>query len=273
MLVIASASDPTAIYFYGYLQNRGKSSRFIELEDCGWSHRDLIEVITFATGVYYREPEPTTWAALNFLTAIRSVAMNHPNVISAPYQASNWSKPLQMSKISREYSDGTVRGIETLVSNSAKTPCSEGEPLVVKSISGWRSIVVESGDPQLRFVSSSVQAHPVQYQKLVAGTNVRVHLVGKDVFACSVQSASLDYRYGPDVGYEATCLPKPVAEWCKRVASAEGLRFAGIDLMRAHDSYMCLEINPMPGYESFEQKAFADTSPISNSLMRELGCA
>ena len=36
---------------------------------------------------------------------------------------------------------------------------------------------------------------PTQFQQFIAGTNIRVHVVGTEIFATQIESDAVDYRY------------------------------------------------------------------------------
>jgi hypothetical protein len=264
-LIIASSSDLTASYFWRYLQGRQVSCSLIQLEHYAWDAKALEHIVSGAAGIYYRAPGPTSLASINFLTAVRSVVAAHSNVIAPSDASTNWSKPLQMAMLLQKYRSDYVRGVDTYVSN-VKIPRSED--YVVKSMSNSRSTVVTSSCPELQLTSPL--AHPVQFQTRLIGMNVRVHQVGSQTFACTVLADALDYRYSSSAIYESIQPPDGLMSWCRYVTESEGLRFAGIDLIKTGNTFACLEINPMPGYEGFETHAFDGSCPISDALYGEL---
>ena len=83
----------------------------------------------------------------------------------------------------------------------------------------------------------------------MAGTDVRMHVVGREVFATRTLTDGIDYRYatlqGGSTEIEATLLSEDVVARCLALAEALGLPFAGIDL-RVSDSgrIVCFEVNP-----------------------------
>jgi glutathione synthase/RimK-type ligase-like ATP-grasp enzyme len=114
---------------------------------------------------------------------------------------------------------------------------------------------------------------PTQFQAFIDGTNIRVHVVGSEVFATAVHSGATDYRYAQDqVGHSAELrpieLPADVSENCVRLTQALGLAFAGIDLKMTPDNRMfCFEVNPCPGFSYYE----ANTGqPIAQSVAQYL---
>lgn len=139
---------------------------------------------------------------------------------------------------------------------------------VFKSTSGIRSVVRRVDDERLGALER-VRALPTQFQELVVGTDVRVHVVGEAVLATEVRSEAVDYRYARRDGLDADLvpveLPDEVADRCVRLARTLGLPFVGIDLRRTPDGdHVCFEANPMPGYSYYE----ANTGqPISDAIV------
>ena len=76
---------------------------------------------------------------------------------------------------------------------------------------------------------------PTQFQQLLTGINVRVHVIGAQLFACEIASSAIDYRYS-EGGTSSTMarwsLPADVAERCLALSAALDLPLAGIDLLR-----------------------------------------
>lgn len=139
--------------------------------------------------------------------------------------------------------------------------------VIYKSASGVRSIVRRLGDGQLARLDL-LRNGPAQFQAFIPGHNVRVHTVGDALFATRVMSEAVDYRYarrdGHAVEMEATELPAPVAQACRRIARDLGLLHAGIDLKETPDGdWFCFEVNPCPGFLYFERST---GQPISLAL-------
>ena len=116
---------------------------------------------------------------------------------------------------------------------------------------------------------------PKQFQEHVAGTDVRVHVVGHEVFATRILSDGIDYRYatlqGGSTELETTVLADEVNARCVALADALGLPFAGIDL-RVSDSgrIVCFEVNPSPAFSYYESHT---GQPIAAAVARFLSRA
>ena len=179
---------------------------------------------------------------------------------------SNNSKPYQLLLIAR----AGLRVPPTLVTNdpdAARGFMAEHGETVFKSTSGIRSIVRRIGGEDLARLPL-VRNGPTQFQAYIPGDNVRVHVVGNDLFATRVRSDAVDYRYanreGATVVMEPIEPPPEIAAACLRISRELGLLHSGIDLKQtpAGDWY-CLEVNPCPGFIYYERNT---GQPISLAL-------
>lgn len=180
--------------------------------------------------------------------------------------ASNASKPFQAQLIRRCGFDTPP----TLVSNdpeAIRAFVREHGRVVYKSTSGIRSVVREltatrdADLPRVRYL-------PTQFQALLRGTNVRVHVVGEAVLACEIATDAIDYRYGSTTTLTPVRLPAPVEQRCQRLSRRLELPLCGIDLLRTHDDrWWCFEVNPSPAYSCFEEPTGL---PVSRCLVRWL---
>ena len=185
-------------------------------------------------------------------------------------QGSNGSKPYQAQLI-RQYG---LLVPETLITNDPAAVLvfrRRHGALIYKSMSGVRSIVKTLDDADIARLDA-IRWCPVQFQALVPGVDMRVHVVGQDVFATEIVSDVTDYRYATKMGGTTTLraaeIPADLAERCVALTAGLGLRFSGIDLRIGPDgSATCFEVNPSPAYSYYE----ANTGqPIAASLARHL---
>lgn len=103
---------------------------------------------------------------------------------------------------------------------------------------------------------------------------MRVHVIGREVFATRIETDTTDYRYarrqGGDTELVAAELDDDLSEGCIRLAEALELPFAGIDLkITPSGEVFCFEVNPSPGYSYYESHT---GQPIAMALARYL-CA
>jgi glutathione synthase/RimK-type ligase-like ATP-grasp enzyme len=185
--------------------------------------------------------------------------------------SSNSSKPFQAQII-------TAHGLatpETLITNDPTKAIEfidSHVEVIFKSISGVRSIV-QTVTTEDRERLEHIRMCPVQFQVRVPGTDVRVHVIGSEVFATEIQSIAIDYRYSvrqtdtiPEM--RAITLPEHVRQQCVALTQSLGLEFSGIDLLIGDDGTVtCFEANPSPAFSYFE--AFTK-QPIAAAIAQHL---
>jgi glutathione synthase/RimK-type ligase-like ATP-grasp enzyme len=186
--------------------------------------------------------------------------------------ASNGSKPYQAQEIVRH----GFATPETLVSTDPEEVlafAARHRQVVYKSCSGVRSVVTAFDPAADRDRLDRLRWCPVQFQERVTGPDVRVHVVGDEVYAALVESTAVDYRYargqvGADARLRSCRLDDDVAARCTALARALDLPFAGIDLKLPPDGrVVCFEVNPSPGFSWYEDEAGL---PIGRAVARWL---
>ncbi len=197
-------------------------------------------------------------------------------VLNRPmYMASNMSKPYQAQ---------TIRAIgfeipETVITNDpdaarafVERVWSERGNVIYKSISGVRSIVQKMTTRDLDRIER-IRWCPTQFQRLVEGSDIRVHVIGHTVVATHITSGGIDYRYaaretGTPAQLEAMTLAPAIEARCVALAAQLDLPLAGIDLRRTADGRMvCFEVNPSPAFSFYEQ---APNQPIATCIAHYL---
>lgn len=185
-------------------------------------------------------------------------------------QGSNGSKPYQAQLI-MQY--GFLIP-ETLITNDPELVLAfqrEQGTLIYKSISGIRSIVKTLDEDDLARLED-IRWCPVQFQALVPGADVRVHVVDQEVFPTEIISDRVDYRYarrnGGSAELRAVDLSPDVMERCVALTRGLGLAFAGIDLKITPDGEIfCFEVNPCPAFSFYEANT---DQPIARAVARYL---
>ena len=165
---------------------------------------------------------------------------------------SNSSKPYQLRLISAAGFDVP----DTLLTNDREALAefrSKHQLVIYKSTSGIRSIVSRLTSAHEGRLEDAM-ACPTQFQEFVDGTDVRIHVVGDQVFACEIESGADDYRYaGSALCARSIEVPAEVAERCLGLSGALGLPVAGIDLRcRTDGRWCCFEVNPSPAFTYYE---------------------
>jgi len=185
-------------------------------------------------------------------------------------QMSNNSKPYQSLVIRQQGLDIPDMCI-TNNAEEARNFIAKYKGTIYKSISGTRSVVKQT-DAQALENLHKIKYCPVQFQELVTGFNVRVHVIGQRAIATKICSDAVDYRYAHTENKYATLEPfelsDEISEKCIRLAHCLKLPFAGIDLMFTNDGRtICFEVNPSPGYSYYENST---GQPISSALAQYL---
>ncbi|HEY7164246.1 MAG TPA: glutathione synthase [Candidatus Binatia bacterium] len=184
--------------------------------------------------------------------------------------ASNSSKPYQAQLIAT-YGFAVP---DTLITNDPEMVRSfhaHHGPVIYKSISGARSIVHQLTETDLERLEQ-IRWCPTQFQSFVPGTNVRVHVVGKEAFATKILSDATDYRYAERDGCRADLSPfeltDELAGKCVRLAAGLNLPLAGIDLkITPAGDVFCFEVNPSPAFSFFETST---GQPIAKAIAHYL---
>jgi len=192
--------------------------------------------------------------------------LNRPDAM-----ASNGSKPYQAQLIAAQ-GIGVPATLVTTDPAEVLAFRSQWGRVVYKSVSGARSVVRELGDDDLDRLDD-IRWCPVQFQQHVEGEDVRVHVIGEEVFATAISSGASDYRYAAREGGDPAALrpldlPDELAGRCVRLTAALGLGFSGIDLRLTPDGEaVCFEVNPSPAFSYYE----ANTGqPIAAAVARYL---
>ncbi|MBU6498860.1 MAG: hypothetical protein KGJ41_00175 [Rhodospirillales bacterium] len=188
-------------------------------------------------------------------------------------QGSNGSKPYQAQLIAAH----GLRVPETLITNDPAEVLAFRRAhgaIIYKSMSGVRSIVKALDEDDVARLDD-IGWCPVQFQALVEGRDVRVHVIDHDVHATEIISDVTDYRYARQQGgsttLRATELPADLAARCVALTAGLGLIFAGIDLRIGADGQAtCFEVNPSPAFSYYEGNT---GQPIAASLASHLAGA
>jgi glutathione synthase/RimK-type ligase-like ATP-grasp enzyme len=113
---------------------------------------------------------------------------------------------------------------------------------------------------------------PTQFQAFVPGTNVRVHVVGEDLYATKIMTEAVDYRYAGEEGLEVKMvsmnLPEETAVACLNLSRMLNLPLCGIDLkLTPEGEYYCFEVNPSPAYSYYQENSGQD---IATAIVKYL---
>lgn len=204
----------------------------------------------------------------NFASLMNFIEYFPGRVVNRPGKSlSNGSKLYQQIEIS----GAGFYTPKTIVTNKAEKVFSFYEEcnkeIIFKSISSVRSIVTKF-TPRHFPDTNLLKNCPVLFQELIKGLEIRVHTVGKKVFATAIETDAIDYRYARKfnmpVKFSDIKLPFKIEKACVLLSEYFGLEVAGIDLKKTSDGkYYCFEVNPSPGFLTYER---ATLQPISKEV-------
>jgi hypothetical protein len=136
--------------------------------------------------------------------------------------------------------------------------------VIYKAVSATRNIVSHLTAGHIERLKD-ITSCPTQFQQYIAGTDYRVHVVGKRVFACRIIAQAADYRYQREgVDIQPCSLPDEVADRCRILARSLNLSLSGTDLrLTPEGKWYCFEVNPSPVFTFFEE---ATGQPIAEAV-------
>jgi hypothetical protein len=179
-------------------------------------------------------------------------------VVNRP-SAKRWcdSKPFQ-SRLIRSVGFDYPETLVTTDPEAALRFWEKHGKVIYKSLSSTRSVVARL-TPSHRKRLADLRWCPTQFQQYVPGTEYRVHVIGRSIFAGEIVSEAVDYRYakkeGLFAGIRDVILPAEIKDRCRLLASERNLFAAGIDLRRTPSGrWYCFEINPSPAFTCFEDE-------------------
>jgi hypothetical protein len=141
-------------------------------------------------------------------------------------------------------------------------------PTISKTVCGVRADTTEVTEDA--FAGFDPASGPVHLQRLMAGDDARIHVVGEHVVAQVARAGAVDYRRaGAIAGMEVVEPPAALRDLLVAATSRIGLAFAAWDFKIGSDgTYWCLEANPMPGYGPYDLRC---DGAITRILLRHLG--
>jgi hypothetical protein len=289
-LVLGLDCDPTIVHFLRQCQASGFAVDAVnlrELADHGeWdlsippSPDDYLRIgekrwmLDEYAGVYARlidltwkqrdERTSRRWFAM--MTSVCAWLQTRPdNVINPPFSGNhNSAKPLHEAAL-------TALGFRIPASLTASEEASLAAfaargRVIVKALGGSRGNTREVGPTEL--ATFSPEQGPIHIQRLVEGSDVRVHVIGTQVIATRVESGGIDYRVSPGARYQPWALPADLGVQLIQATEFMELKLAGWDFkLDADGLYWCLEANPQPGYHPYDTAA---DGGISRAIMELL---
>ena len=253
--VLASASDPTASHLVSVANLLERRVYWITYESI-LSHPEEVdrvrENLSCATGTLVRYALPSSNSAFMAQLGVCSLLRHLENVIAPSKESTNWSKPLHTWMLSK-------RGFvvpDTAIGSSLLPNLS-----VVKGMGVLPTLADRASEMQSEF--------PLMFQEQQQGTEIRIHVIDRHVISHQIFSTCIDYRRDGRSKAVRCYLPLCDQQRMIELAVGEKLRFAGIDVIRQQRGLVVLEVNPMPGYHSYEGKDWEISIAILDALSGE----
>ncbi len=133
---------------------------------------------------------------------------------------------------------------------------SQDREVVYKPVAGGalcRLLTEEDKQPERL---EALATAPVQFQECIRGQDLRVFVLdGKVIASFAIEGEGIDYREGTHSLKHYELTPQ-IEALCVKACQALGLIFSGVDLkLRPDGSVVCIECNPSPMFEGFDQVA------------------
>lgn len=131
-----------------------------------------------------------------------------------------------------------------------------GGAVIVKGVSSmktWATRYCLDDRDRLRWVRNC----PVLLQEEIRGPDVRVHVLGDELFAEEIEGEGIACRRPAGTNrFRQVGVPAGVADRFRAVADLLRVPFVGIDLKqeRSRGEWLLLEANTMPGYEGYDRR-------------------
>lgn len=263
--IIGPSRDATLSYLESYLSKCGTAHRRLTWQDIHRSFLARDEALFRLSngGAYIREPPSVTLHALALIRATYvALAATNRQVIRPSIRSSNWSKPLHYDRLASATQHLRIPAWD----------CTTGDA----SPNGFTVVKPASSLPGAARRASSyrydgLEDVPVPFvrQSECKGTEIRVHVVGDTCISTAIRKrgGALDYKLSATFETSRVSLPCEIQRDCCLITRSEGLVFSGIDILVDGDTYWLLEVNPMPGYHTFEMHLTDRSTPISDALV------
>jgi glutathione synthase/RimK-type ligase-like ATP-grasp enzyme len=229
---------------------------------------DLADVASAYLRPYEDSPSAGSYATalLAWADNTDALVINRPTAMGI-----GTSKPAQTGVITDAFQVPPT--LVTTDPEQARAFARQHRQVVAKSLSSVRSVVsrLSINDQD---ALDDVKWCPTQLQAWIDGIDYRVHIIGSDCFACSVQSQADDYRYASRWNESATMTPvqldEDIASRAIAVTRAAGLVLAGIDLRQDQSGdWWCFEINPSPAFTYYQMQTAQPLAAAIANLLSE----
>lgn len=262
-IVVATLSDATAAHFFEICCQQDRPVAWLsheDLRDDAIAFDAVVSAIDDASGVYIREFREQSKDDAFLGATVRAVVQRNDNVLIPSRSSTNSNKPLHLGNL-RALAKSSVTVPRTRIVSRIE----HGEGMVVKALSGFPAFTLDAGVHE-----GCDSAGPLLLQEYLTGDELRIHAVDSHFISHLVKKNDdgVDYRVTGLAGLERVSLSSDVRDVLREMMDAEGVRFGGFDVIRSENQFVVLELNPMPGYHSYE--VGDDGNPITTMVYQTL---
>lgn len=175
--------------------------------------------------------------------------LNHCNWVNSPESIINHQKkPYQLQLLKQE-------GIlipETYITNDIEfvnKKFNQGDKqFIFKPVRGWANTELLTKEMLEQEDSSGLlKRTPITLQEYIKGENLRIYVIGENVFPVKINTKDIDSRESSDNVHEKTELPEEIVDACIKVTKTLNFAYSAIDMIKtANDQYYLLEANATP---------------------------
>lgn len=121
------------------------------------------------------------------------------------------------------------------------------ENYIYKPIRGWANTAILNKADMKKERLSSLQYSPITLQQCVKGQDIRVYVVGDEIFPVGIESKDIDSRATRENKHYRIEIPKDIQEMCKKIRDLMGFAYTAIDIKRTEEGeYYVFEANATP---------------------------
>lgn len=210
----------------------------------------------------------TTWAS-ELLCEINAYLSTCPSlVVNRPHSPEINGSKFAHLKVLRGCGFAVPKSFVLSDAETARKLLRPDHQWISKGCSGQRTEVAMVDVHSYMRLDALSQA-PVLFQERIRGSNIRTHRVGDRSVSLRIESDGIDYRYAETTDFELVDTPGPIEVAISQYQKQTGLAFIGFDFrIDEHTGqWICLEANPMPGYDFYDRQCEGAVSKLLGQLL------
>ena len=156
-------------------------------------------------------------------------------------------KPLQLQLMKQN----GIKVPETLITNdpdAVKKLCLESDSeYIYKPIRGWANTAILKKEDLEDERLSSVRYSPITLQQCIKGQDIRVYVIGDEIFSVGIESSDVDSRSSENNKHFRIEIPDDIKKMCIKICKMMGLVYTAVDMKRTENGeYFVFEANATP---------------------------